>query len=75
MSSREAVVALQRKQLGISQRELADELQRIGLDVDKNAIQRIESGLRFVTDIELCYLSIALHIPVEDLIAERSRLP
>lgn len=42
-----------RKELGISQRELADKLQLIGLDVDKNAIQRIECGKRFVTDIEL----------------------
>ena len=24
-----------------------------GLDIDKNAVQRIESGKRFVTDIEL----------------------
>ena len=42
-----------RKQLGISQRALADKLQLIGLDIDKNAIQRIECGKRFVTDIEL----------------------
>ncbi len=42
-----------RKDLGLSQRELADKLQLIGLDVDKNAIQRIECGKRFVTDIEL----------------------
>ena len=70
-----AVVAAQRKQLGISQRELADELQRIGLDVDKNAIQRIEAGLRFVTDIELCYISRALHVSIDTLLAEYLRLP
>ncbi|MBQ7308110.1 MAG: helix-turn-helix transcriptional regulator [Clostridia bacterium] len=46
-----------RIELKISQRELADKLQLIGLDVDKNAIQRIESGQRFVTDIELVSLS------------------
>ena len=45
-----------RKQLRISQRELADRLQIIGLDIDKNAVQRIESGQRFITDIELIYL-------------------
>jgi transcriptional regulator with XRE-family HTH domain len=28
-------------------------MQLIGIDVDKNAIQRIECGKRFVTDIEL----------------------
>lgn len=37
----------------MSQRILADKLQVNGIDVDKNAIQRIESGERFVTDIEI----------------------
>ena len=37
----------------LSQRGLADKMQLIGIDIDKNAIQRIESGKRFVTDIEL----------------------
>lgn len=36
-----------------SQNQLAYMLQRAGLDVEKNAVQRIESGKRFVTDIEL----------------------
>ena len=49
-----------RKDLGISQRELADRLQIAGLDLDKNAIQRIECGKRFVTDIELIVLSEVL---------------
>lgn len=46
-------IASLRKNLNISQRILADKLQLSGLDVDKNAIQRIECGKRFVTDIEL----------------------
>ena len=48
-------VAELRLQMGISQRELADRLQILGLDVDKNAIQRIEAGKRFVTDIEIVF--------------------
>lgn len=36
-----------------SQRQLADRLQLVGVDIDKNAIQRIESGQRFITDIEI----------------------
>lgn len=36
-----------------SQRQLAEKLQLVGVDVDKNAIQRIESGKRFITDIEI----------------------
>ena len=46
-------IARFRKESGLSQRQLADKLQLNGLDVDKNAIQRIECGKRFVTDIEL----------------------
>ena len=62
-------VANRRKQMGKSQRELADALQLAGLDVDKNAIQRIEAGKRFVTDIELVYLAKVLDISVDMLLA------
>ena len=48
-----AQIAKYRKELKKSQRELADALQLLGLDIDKNAIQRMEAGKRFVTDIEL----------------------
>ena len=41
----------------MSQRILAERLQLLGIDVDKNAIQRIESGQRFVTDIELLLIA------------------
>ena len=61
-------VALYRKELKISQRALADKLQIIGLDIDKNAIQRIECGKRFVTDIELKALSIALNKRIDELL-------
>ncbi len=37
----------------LSQRMIAEKMQLCGVDVDKNAIQRMESGQRFVTDIEL----------------------
>ena len=53
-------VAVFRKELHISQRELADRLQMVGIDVDKNAIQRIECGKRFVTDIEIKTLAQVL---------------
>ena len=48
-------IAKLRKQLPdkTSQRILADRMQEKGIDMDKNAIQRIEHGDRFVTDIEL----------------------
>ena len=61
-------VAELRKQMGKSQRELAAALQLLGLDVDKNAVQRIEAGKRFVTDIEIVFLSKALNITVNELL-------
>lgn len=64
-----ANIAAFRKELKISQRELADRLQLIGLDVDKNAIQRIESRQRFVTDIELIAFSKVFHKSFDALLA------
>ena len=57
-----------RSELRISQRELADRLQLAGLDIDKNAIQRIECGKRFVTDIEIVCLAGVLGCTVESLL-------
>ncbi len=54
---------------GMSQRELASALQLEGVDVDKNAVQRIESGQRFVTDIELKALSKVLHVTCDELLS------
>ncbi len=53
-------LAAMRREAGLSQKKFADRLQLLGLDVDKNAIQRIECGKRFVTDIELVYICKAL---------------
>lgn len=64
-------VARIRKGLRISQRELSDRLQLIGLDIDKNAVQRIESGQRFITDIEIGFLAKALGTTVTDLLEIR----
>ena len=63
-------VAVFRKKLKISQRELADRLQLTGLDVDKNAIQRIECGKRFVTDIEIIALSKVLKCSYAELLEQ-----
>ena len=62
------MVAVERKKLKISQRELADKLQLLGLDVDKNAIQRIECGKRFVTDIELVMIAKFFGITTDSLV-------
>jgi transcriptional regulator with XRE-family HTH domain len=62
-------VASLRKMMGMSQRELAETLQLAGLDLDKNAIQRIEAGKRFVTDIELVHIAKTFKISLEELLS------
>lgn len=63
-------LSIYRKEHHLSQRELADRLQVAGLDLDKNAIQRIECGKRFVTDIELKAISSSLDLSYSDLLGE-----
>jgi transcriptional regulator with XRE-family HTH domain len=57
-----------RKQKGLSQRALARDLQLAGYDIDKNVITRIETGKRYVTDIELAALCKVLHVHMDVLI-------
>lgn len=54
----------------VSQRALAERMQLEGVDLDKNAIQRIECGKRFVTDIELRALAAIFKVPAEELLSE-----
>ena len=63
-------VAKYRMDLGISQRELADRMQLVGIDLDKNAVQRIECGKRFVTDIEVIAFSRVFKISLEELLGK-----
>ncbi len=53
----------------MSQRMLAERMQLFGIDLDKNAIQRIESGQRFVTDIELLALSQVFKVSCDALLS------
>lgn len=65
-------IAILRKQQHMSQRELADQLQILGLDLDKNAIQRIEAGKRFVTDIELKKFAEFFSVTTDSLLTKDS---
>lgn len=51
-----------------SQKQFSDMLQIAGLDIDKNAVQRMESGERFVTDIELKVIAQVLGVNYQDLL-------
>lgn len=46
-----------REQLGLSQEQLAANLQLIGLNLNQKAISRIETGERVVPDYELTYFA------------------
>jgi len=56
--------------LKVSQNKFAQMLQVYGLDLDKNAIQRIESGQRFITDIELKAIAQVLGVDYKELFDE-----
>ena len=61
-------IARLRINMKISQRKLTDIMQLAGIDIDKNAIQRIECGKRFVTDIEIIAFSKVLNITFDELL-------
>ena len=54
----------------MSQRALADRLQLSRLDVGKNVIQQIESGERFVSDIELKAIAAVFGVSADVLLGE-----
>lgn len=53
-----------------SQRAFADKLQLLGLEFSKNTVQCIESGKRFITDIELRAIAQVLDVTVDELLSE-----
>ncbi len=61
-------IAKFRTDMRISQRELADRMQLVGIDIDKNAVQRIECGKRFVTDIEIVGFARVFSVDYKDLL-------
>ena len=63
-------IAKFRMKMAISQRELADKMQLVGIDIDKNAIQRIESGKRFVTDIEVIAFAKVFGVAFEEVLRQ-----
>ena len=52
----------------LSQRDLAHQIQLVGMDMDKNVITRIETNKRYVTDIELRAIAKLFHVTYEYLI-------
>ncbi len=61
-------MALLRNEKKMSQRALADALQDVQIDLNKNAIQKIESGNRFITDIELKAIACFFGVTSDELL-------
>ena len=59
-------IAELRKDRGMSQNDLAIKLQNYGVDIDKNAVQLLEHGHRYVRDMELYEV---FGVSMEDLFA------
>lgn len=64
-------IARLRTNLKLSQRQLADRMQLVGIDIDKNAVQRIECGKRFVTDIEIVAFARIFSVEYKDILEVR----
>ncbi len=63
----------QRRKHNLSQRDLANKLQLMGYDIDKNVITRIETQQRYVTDIELQALCQLFNISFEDFVSNEKK--
>lgn len=61
-------IAELRKDRGMSQNDLAIKLQNYGVD-DKNAVQLLEHGHRYVRDMELYVIAKVFGVSMEDLFA------
>jgi transcriptional regulator with XRE-family HTH domain len=61
-------VILARKAAGLSQEALAGQCQRIGWDLSRDVLARIETGIRGISDKEMAIFSNVLKVPVQDLL-------
>lgn len=62
-------IAELRKDRGMSQNDLAIKLQNYDVDIDKNAVQLLEHGHRYVRDMELYVIAKVFDVSMEDLFA------
>ena len=57
----------------LSQAAFAAKCQRIGWDIGRDTVAKIEAGTRWVGDFELVYLARALGVSLNDLLPPRTR--
>lgn len=62
-----------RKQLGLTQKELASRLQaEYNIQVDQRAISRMETGIRVIADYELMAISKILGVSLDGIFDDRT---
>lgn len=57
---------------GLSQAALAAKCQRLGFDISREVLARIEGRVRFVTDAEIVFLARALGVEIHDLFERKT---
>jgi transcriptional regulator with XRE-family HTH domain len=67
-----------RSEQGLSQHALAAKCQRLGWDISRDIIARIEAKTRLVTDSELVFFARSLDVPIislfpREVLRQRSR--
>ena len=60
-----------RTQQGITQQGFAERCQRMGWDLSRDTLAKVESQTRWLADFELAFLAEALAVPLDLLLPER----
>lgn len=60
-----------RSQQGITQQAFAERCQRMGWDISRDTLAKVESQMRWLADFELAFLAEALAVPLDLLLPER----
>ena len=63
-----------RSQQGITQQEFAEKCQRMGWDISRDTLAKVESQMRWLADFELVFLAEALSVPLDLLLPERGTI-
>ncbi len=59
-----------RKELGMSQKDLAANMQLLGIDMNYSSLSKLEGQTRIATDKEMLALATIFQIPLEKLFSE-----
>ena len=61
-------VELRRKEIGMKQKDLLTELQKLGVSLNSSGLSKLEGQIRKVSDVELVALAKILNISVDWLL-------